>query len=92
MLPARVNLSEFDEGLAPRNSKVAATSCFVFAQTAVHAGCFHGLHPVCFLLQLQLATLAHAAFGKFVDSFLTDEAPVESGKLADKMVGAIAIH
>ena len=51
-----------------------------------------GLHPFCSLLQPQLATLAHAAFGRFLDAFLTDETPVEPGKLADKMVGAMAIH
>ncbi len=51
-----------------------------------------GLHPFCSLLQPQHATLMHAAFGKFMDAFLRGEKAVESGELANEMVGAMAKH
>ena len=93
MLPAEVNLSEPEEGLAPRNIEVAARLALQLHRLPFMLLFFMvGLHPVCSLLQLQFATLAHTAFGKFVDAFLTDETPVEPGKVADKMGGAMAIH
>ena len=47
-----------------------------------------GSHPVCSLLQ----PLMHAAFGKFMDAYLRGETAVESGNLANEIVGAMAKH
>ena len=49
-----------------------------------------GLHFVCSLLQPQPAALAHAAFGKFLDTFQKGETDREAAALAVKMVNAMA--